>query len=132
MDFDKAFGADANLMREGVDVRFGPDAFITLRHAGPSNREFQAALTERVQKNWSAFNGADRLAQQEAIAQECYADLVIIGWRGVELKGEALPFSRDNVLRLFRAYPPVWERVQQEAVRLSNFQREATLAAGKQ
>lgn len=132
MDFDKAFGADDGLMREGVDVRFGPDAFITLRHAGPSNREFQAALTERVQKNWSAFNGHDRLAQQEAVAQETYADLIVIGWRGVEMKGEALPFSRENVLRLFRTYPVVWERVQLEATRLANFQREASAAAGKQ
>jgi hypothetical protein len=133
MDFDRAFGADDALMTQGVDVRFGADCWITLRHAGPTNRAYQAALTDRVAKNWSAFNGNghDRLAEQERIAQEVYADLIVVSWRGVELKGAALPYNRDNVLKLLRAYPVVWERVQAEASRLSNFQKEASDAAGK-
>jgi hypothetical protein len=131
MDFEKAFGADEGLMAGGVDVRFGPDCFITLRHAGASNRAYQAALTERVQRNWAAFTGHDRLAQQELIAQEVFAEQIVIGWRGVEVKGEPLEFSKDNALKLFRAYPVVWERVQLEAGRLSNFQKEALGSAGK-
>lgn len=132
MDFDKVFGADDALMTQGVDVRFGADCWITLRHAGPTNRAYQAALTDRVAKNWAAFNGHDRMAEQERIAQEVYADLIFVSWRGVDLKGELLAFNRDNVLKLLRTYPVVWERVQAEASRLSNFQREATDAAGKQ
>lgn len=131
MDFDKAFGVDDQLMRDGVDVRFGADAFITLKHSGAANREFQAALTERVARNWSAFSAHERLAQQEAVAQEIFAEQIVIGWRGVELKGQPLSFSKENVLKLFRAYPVVWERVQAEAGRLSNFQREAVADAGK-
>ena len=132
MDFDKAFGVDESLMRDGVDVRFGEDAYITLRHSGASNRQYQAALTERVQRNWSAtFNGHERFAQQEALAQELFADVIVIGWRGVELDGAPLAFSRENVLKLFKKYPVVWDRVQTEAGRLSNFQREATVDGAK-
>ena len=132
MDFEKAFGVDEQLLKAGVDVRFGADCFITLKHAGPTNREYQAALTERVTRNWSAFNGHDRLAAQEAIAQEIFAEQIVIGWRGVELDSQELPFNRENVLKLFRRFPVVWERVQLEAGRLSNFQREAVGSAGKQ
>lgn len=131
MDFDKAFGVDDGLMRDGVDVRFGNDAYITLRHSGASHREFQAALADRVARNLSAFKATDRLEQQEAIAQEVFAELIVAGWRGVEIKGQPLPFTRDNVLMLFRTYPVVWERVQAEAGRLSNFQREAMVDAAK-
>ena len=131
MDFDKAFGVDDGLVRDGVDVRFGTDAYITLRHSGASHREFQTALAERVQRNLSAFKAVDRLEQQEAIAQEVFADLIVAGWRGVEIKGQPVPFTRDNALMLFRTYPVVWERVQAEAARLSNFQKEATVTAAK-
>ena len=131
MDLRKTYGTDTQLEADGVDIHLGEDAYITLARSGGSNVKYKAFMTRMVAKHRRAIN-ADTLSNDMAtqLAQEAHAETVVLGWRGIELDGETLPFSVANCKRLFVDCPEVWRIVQEEAARFANFKREELSEAG--
>ncbi len=132
MDLRKRFGTDPKIERDGVDVHLGGDAYITIARAGGSNVAYQTAM-QRALKPVRRAMQADALSNDdaEAIMRNVFADTVVIGWRGIELDGAPLEFSKENAKRLFAELPEVFRIVQEEAQRLSNFRQAEIDESGK-
>lgn len=90
-------------------VRGGPTG-IKLRIAGPDSEISRKArqAVEREYNRLSARTGGMTPEAKERVMDTFFASIVL-GWN-VKEDGKALPFSRDNFLRLLRA--GLWVRAQ--------------------
>lgn len=133
MDLRKTFAADPVLEAEGIEVHLGAGAYITLARAGGGNVRYEAAMRRLFapHKRALANNTLDERTATD-ILQGAYAEAVVIGWRGVELDGQPLPYSVENARRVLREFPEIWRIVQDEATRFSNFRAEEIREAGEQ
>lgn len=132
MDLRKKFGTDQGFETDGVDVHLGDDAYITIRRAGGANRAYVECTRRLLQKHRRAI-AADTMTdtESEALMAEIYAETIVIGWRGIELDGTTLLYSRANVLRLFQELPDVAKVVQEEAQRAANFRADEVHELGE-
>ena len=131
MDIRKAFGADPS-ETEGYEFHLDGEAYVTLARAGGANVKFEKAM-QRGLAPYKRAMAAGTLDEDTAVRvhQEAYADAVILGWRGIELDGESLPFTRENALRLFREFPEFWKTIRDEADKRTNFRHEEVAELGK-
>jgi hypothetical protein len=131
MDLRKTFGTDTQLEAEGVDIHLGEDAYITLARSGGSNVKYKTLMQKLAFKHRRAITAGtispDVVVQ---LAQDAHAEAVVLGWRGIELDGEVLPYSVANCKRLFKECPEVWRIVEEEAGRFANYKREELSEAG--
>jgi len=134
MDLRKKFGGDRAMEVDGVDLHLGGDAYITIARAGGTN----VAYARAVQKYLRPIRKRDRFESEDLdleeyadVQRQAFADTIVLGWRGIELDGAPLPFTRDNALRLMRDLPDLWEVVKAHAEKLANFQREDVEEMGK-
>ena len=129
----RQFKTDGALERDGVALDY--DGFsITVARAGGSNRRYSAAMAQRTKAIRSALRtGHVDEATNQRILREVMADTVVLGWAGVTGRdGEPLPFSRENVVRLFTDLPDLMADVFQQASELANFlEAQAAEDAGK-
>jgi hypothetical protein len=67
-------------------------------------------------------NDAFDLSMEEAEEMAVEAAVVrIIDWRGIELEGKAVPFSKENAIRILTEHSWIREQVQDEASEQLNF-----------
>jgi len=132
MDLRKKFGTSRELEQDGVELHLGADAYITLARSGGSNVRFEKATARAYQQHRRAFESSTMDTKKSVeLMQEIYAETVILGWRGIELDGEPLPYSRENAAKLMRELPDLWSIVQDESKKLANFQQEEVAELGK-
>ena len=114
---------DPNLeIGEGIDVDFENGVIITIRRAGGRNVAYSQALTKRIpKKNRKLLPEEDR-----RMMAEVYAESIVIGWQGVTANGELVPFSKENVVKLFLAIPDLFQEIATQANNLDNFLIEAS------
>lgn len=125
MDLRATYGTDAALEADGIDLHLGGGAYLTLARAGGGNARYEACMRRLFAPHRRAL-AAGTLDEKTAseIMQQAYAEAVVIGWRGIELDGEPLPFSVANVRRVFSEFPEVWRIVQEEANKFANYRAE--------
>ncbi|MDY0212552.1 MAG: hypothetical protein RBR06_06065 [Desulfuromonadaceae bacterium] len=130
MNLYKAFKADGNMEKDGIDLPYGEGVSIRIARAGGSNSRYGKLLGERLKPHRRQMdNGTldDKVA--ERIMAEVYADAVLVGWQGVtDADGAPLEFSRDNCIRLLLDLPELFRDIQEQAGRVANF-RKAELEA---
>jgi hypothetical protein len=132
MDLRKAFGVDATLEREGFELHLGGGAYITLARAGGGNVRYERAVTKHLAPHRAARDaGTLENAMADTILHNVYADAVVLDWRGIELDGEPLPYSRDNAYKLLHELPDLWRIVQDAAGKLANFRQAEVQDLGK-
>lgn len=122
MDLRKTFGTDPTIETEGIEVHLGGDAYLTLARAGGGNLRYENAMKKHFSPHKRALS-SNTLDEKTAIdiLQAVYAESVVIGWRGIEVDGEELPYSAANVRRVMTEFPEIWRIVQEEAGKFSNF-----------
>lgn len=132
MDLRKAFGTDSRLETEGVDIHLGGGAYVTIARAGGSNARYESAMRRHLAPHQKAL-ALDALDEKTAaeIMSAAYAETVVLGWRGIELDGEPVPFSVDTAKRLFRELPEFWRVVRDEAGKFANFRAQEVNALGE-
>jgi len=132
MDFRKAFGTVKAMETEGFDLQFGPDTVVRIARAGGANVRYENAMrkhSEPYRRAIAAGTLDDDLAQK--LWQRIYAESIVLGWSGVEIDDEPIPYTVDNAIRLFNELPEFWRIVREEATKLANFRQEDTAEMGK-
>lgn len=122
------FKTDAALETDGIDLIYDGFSIRVLR-AGGTNRRFASALSKRTR----GLRQGDEEAHRRAIS-EVLADTVVVGWRDVKQADNvtAIPFTRENVVKLFTDLPDLMMDVFQQASALGNFiEKDAEDDAGK-
>lgn len=122
MSLYKNFATDQNVERNGVVLQYGYNSKkepieIRVARAGGSNIQFAKRLEHELRpyKRMIANETMDP-KQAEKILISVYADTVVLGWSGVEdREGNAMEFTKDNVVKLFTDLPDLFADVQKQS-----------------
>lgn len=108
----------------------GTGAFITVRgdnsktvkaYARRKFNEFklreQQAKRRGKELDEMSLEEAEELAIESAIVR-------VISWRGIEEKGKAVEFTKENAERIFMEHPWIREQVTEESSQILNFRPE--------
>lgn len=121
-----SYRTETELEQGGVVLDFG-DYSVKIARAGGANLRF-ARVFEALTKPFRRAIQNETLSEDKAkdIAYQSYAEAIVLGWTNMKGRdGKEIPFSKENVIALFRDLPEFFLTIQQEAQRISNFRREA-------
>ena len=125
--------ADPVAEETGIDLAFGNGRFITVKRSGSSNREYRACMKrvfEPHQKPGGALSTTDDVATE--LLKEVYAESIVVGWKGFkDGEGKDIPYTKANCIALFENADEIFDHVQTEASRFSNFARKEIEDSGK-
>lgn len=116
------FETDRSLEKKGIILDYGFNSKgnpiqITIARAGGANDTYLKRLEAKAKphRRQIQLETMDRV-QLEAIVKETYAEAVVLGWEGVEDRdGNDMPFTKENVLKLFNDLPDLYADVQEQA-----------------
>ena len=116
----------------------GQEAFaIEICRAGSTNPAYLKALDRRSRALANAAGKARRrkeptIAESNAVLVQVFADVVVKSWRGVtDRQGNAMPFNRENVVKLFTDLPDLFQDVLDKAQGIDIFQARGDEADAK-
>lgn len=116
------FQTDPDAEREGVKIDFGKYS-VRVARAGGENTKFQRLFRQRIKPYWRQYENqtlSEELSNK--IILSCFADAVVLGWENVrDRKGELIPYSRENVIKVFTELPDFFRMVREEAMKFGNF-----------
>ncbi len=124
---------DEEAAADGVELSFANGRFITIKRAGASNKKYKSTMA-RVFKPHMMTTGLISASDEEAIKllEEVYAEAIVTGWRGFkDAEGKEIIFTKGNCVELFKDAPEIFEILQGEASKFSNFARRDEEDAGK-
>lgn len=116
--------ANSGVEIELNDLRTGKGCGAFVRILGSDSTTFQQLKTERGRAISQRLEetGADQItaAEMDNITAEMLAGCTI-GWRGLESKGEPLPFSFEAAKELYRNYPAIRDQINRAVGDRTNF-----------
>jgi len=100
MDIFELYATDAKLENEGRWVNLGKDAKVLVARAGNDN--FSARIKHLLKKNGVDLKdqSKENLDLIEKLVIDATAHTVLLGWEGLSYKGEPLPYSTANAIKL--------------------------------
>lgn len=107
--------------QQGIELDYG-DFQITVARAGGSNRRYQKMLEAKTKpfRRILAAGGKVDPNRMSAAMREVFAETVVLSWKGVkDRKGKTMAFNKENVMKLFKDLPDLFNDVMGQA---SNFQ----------
>ncbi|MBT9158787.1 MAG: hypothetical protein DDT26_00034 [Dehalococcoidia bacterium] len=131
MEIYKAFATDQRAETEGIILDYGQNAAgnpvqIRVARAGGSNQRFAKSLEARM-RPYKRLIANDTLDPKiaERVLIDSFADAVVLGWAGITgPDGLEIPFSRENVVRVFTDLPDLFADVQQQSQKSALFRAE--------
>lgn len=120
-------------VHQGIDLDYGGGAVITIRRAGGLNKAYGAVFAAKLRPYERQIQtGSMDEATASRLLAEVYAEAVVLDWRGVtDAAGEALAFTRENVVKVLFDLPELFRDLQEQAGKLANFRRAAVEEAAK-
>lgn len=121
-DIKKLFGTNKQKESEGTFVSIGNGIEVKVKRAGTANKDFtfaQAKMLRPYSKQIQA--GTVDPADLTAINIKLFADHVVTDWRGIEVDGKELPFSKKAFVELSKEMPDFFSEVFNAAYEMQNF-----------
>lgn len=138
MSLYKQFKTDNNLEKEGILLEYGTNSqgnpiCIRVARAGGGNVAYAKRMEARVKPYRRQIqNETMETALIDRILKEVYAETVVLGWENVEdEKGDPLPFSTENCIKLFDDLPDLFKDIQEQSQRAALFREELREADAK-
>lgn len=126
-DLDKAFATDESLEENGVWVTM--DEKSAIKVARINNKNFKAEAAKL--KNGGAAVAAKYTKEiPDDVLIQLIAKTILLDWRGIALKGEELPYSRENAVMVMTQYKDFMTLVVELANERETF-RQAEIEEGK-
>jgi len=116
----------------GVTIDY-PGFSVTVHRAGGSNEKFKEVIAKKTKPHQQLLSrGLLDNDVSERILMETYAETVVVGWENVtDAKGKKIPYSPENVVKQFKAYPEFYKDIRTFAEKASNFRDAQEEAAEK-
>lgn len=120
MNLYKAFKTDSSLETDGIWLEYGKNSKgdpirIRIARSGGNNTKFAKVMERLVRPHKRAMKLGtldDDIAQK--LMYEAYAEAVVLEWVGVEDEhDQLLPFSKENVMRVFTDLPDLFTDIRQ-------------------
>ncbi len=125
--------ADEKAEETGIDLAFGNGRFITVSRSCANNKKYKTTMA-RVFKPHTMTTGLITASDEEAVEllQEVYAEAIVLGWRGFkDSDDKEIAFNKENCIELFSEAPEIFDTVQREAAKFTNFARRDEETAAK-
>lgn len=126
MSLYKQFETSSKHETDGVTLDFGDAGKFRIARAGGANKAYLKAI-EKLSRKYRRQIALDCLPEAKArrLFIEIYAETVMLGWEGVKDKdGNELPFTRENVVKVFTDLPDFFREIQVEASNLALYREE--------
>lgn len=130
MDIKKAYGTSEKLEQEGVWVPLGDGAKVKVARAG--NKENRAEIKRLIAPHKVALRN-DKLPDDvlETLTIKAMAGTILLDWDGIKEDGKAVPYSRENAIRLLTEYKDFRDQVAVLSNEITLYQAEAEAEAAK-
>lgn len=133
MNLYQKFSTSKDAETAGVWVSYGDGIELKLRRAGGRNTKYRDAFDTHTRKNKRRIE-LGSLPDDEArtLMAQIYADSIVVDWKGVTgPDGGEIPYSSDNVVKVFLDLPDFFRAVQLDAAATEIFKDDATEADAK-
>lgn len=122
MDLRKAFGTNHELEQKGVWIAYDDSCAFLIARIGGSNDVFSRRVNALL-KPYRHQVQADTLPPEryQSIAMTAFVETVLLDWKGVELDGKELSFSKENATNLFKELPDLFNDLFTQAKNTANF-----------
>ena len=130
LDLKKEYAVDKNKEIEGVWQDFGSGAKMKIARIG--NSEYQKVfqkISKPHRKSIRRGTLADDVA--EKLLVEAMAESILLDWEGVEDGGVALPYTKENAIRVLLEYKDLRDQVTEIANEMESFKAEEDAEAEK-
>lgn len=131
MSLYQLFKTSKNLETDGIYIEYGSDEDgkpirIKIARAGGSNKAFTKALERATRPYRKAIqSGLLDNATADRLFRDVFADTVVLGWENVKgPDGKDLPFSRENILKLFEDLPDLFSDLREQASNAALYREE--------
>jgi hypothetical protein len=128
-----AFKTDTTLEKSGIEIDYGKFK-VTVARAGGGNQRFKN-ISEAVTKPYRRMIQTETLPEERSqeILREVYAKAVVLNWhvkdkngdfvQGVDFDeaGAPVPFTVENVIKVFTDFPDIFTDIQDQASKASLF-----------
>lgn len=121
----EVFETDKDLETEGRWIDYGGAGEYLIARAGGANKKYSNLLQKRM-KPYRRQMEAGTLDNEKAkdILIGAFVDAVLLDWKGVNNReGEALDYTRDNAIQLFKDLPMLFEDLQKMSMDFAVFRR---------
>lgn len=132
------FKTDSETEKNGIWVPVAltedhKQVMFKLARAGGSNQKYLKVLEARTKplRRLIANETLDvKLADE--VMMEVFADAVVLGWENVtDEEGNPLPFSRENVIKVFKDLPDLFNDVREQATKAALYRKDVLEAEAK-
>lgn len=133
MSLYKTFQTDTALEAHGIELEYGyvdgdetRPIRLRIARSGGSNARFAKLLEAKTKPHRRSIQTETidkKLA--ERLFMEVFAETVVLGWTNVQdQEGVELPFSKENVIKVFTDLPDLWADVREQSAKASLFRQE--------
>ena len=120
------FGTDAEMEKKGIWLDYGSFRILIAR-AGGANAKYSRVLEALTKPYRRAIElGTFPEAKAQSILKVVYARAIVLAWEGeglVDLEGNPLEYSEENVIWLFEKAPDLFADVQKQSVKMELFRQ---------
>lgn len=124
----KEYGTDKNLEKNGVlyvhepKTEEYPAQCFVLARAGGSNTKFLKAADKAFRPHRKkGIENIDPFLMRSLMVQ-VFAETIVLDWEGVfDREDNEMPYSQDNVVKLFTDLPDLFDVIQEQASSLNNY-----------
>lgn len=120
------YETDGNYETNGIDLEVAEGVRFRVARAGGSNKKYQQVLSKLIKPYQRQFeNGTLDEGKAGEIMQQAFIRGCLLGWQGVtDRNGEPMEFNEGNALKLFGDLPDLFEQLQEQAKKVSNYRSE--------
>lgn len=119
MSIWKKFATDEKVELEGVWLDYGDGERVKIARAGGSNKRYITRIEDFRRKHKRQID-LELMANDAAVTAmiPIYADTIILAWEGFLEDDDktAIPFTRENVIRVLTALPEMFLDIQTQAM----------------
>jgi hypothetical protein len=115
-----------NLENEGIFLEISPGVKFKVRRMGGKNKKYSEVMA-KLSRPYKRQIDQGLLEEQTArkLLQRAFIRTVLCGWEGVTDKnGVDLQYTEENAETIFTDLPDLFDVLQEEAQKLSNFKEE--------
>lgn len=125
------FATDKKAESEGIVLSYGMNSHdepieIRIARAGGANQRFAKVFEAKIRpvKRQMQTETLDQKVADKLLV-ETYAEAIVLGWTGVEDRdGNAMTFSKENVVKLFTDLPDLFRDVQEASQKSALFRED--------